>query len=119
MPTSSAVIAMPKPRSPSRQITTNAPSASIIAISARISAPPTTASEGMISKMPERTMTMPSSITATEKPATRRAHIASREVGSACTRRAKIGPPYRPVQIRFSAAHSDGSSNVCGARGAG
>ena len=105
---------MPNPPSPSRQITMNAREASSIAIAARMNAPPKAASEGMISRKPERTITMPSSSTATAKPATRRAQMASREVGSAWMRRAKYARLTGPCRYASARAHSAGSSSGCG-----
>ncbi len=76
---------MPIPASPSIQITTKAANDSSTAKQAIAIAPPSVASAGRFSSMPERTMMTAMNDATNAKPAVRRAQMASFEVGSSWT----------------------------------
>src|ERR1700726_492439 len=83
-----------KPPTPSNQITMAAPSASMIATTASISAPASVESAGTISSAPDRTMITAITVAASENSAIRRAQIASRDTGWSMIR-------CRAIVIRF------------------
>jgi hypothetical protein len=102
-----AANAGPMPRLPSFQITMKAPNASTMPITANTSAPAKVARAGSISRMPERTIRIDSTVAASEKKAQRRAQMASRDVGSSANlRRAMLYPG-----TRVGTAHSGGASS--------
>ena len=70
------------PLMPSFQTTMKAPNASTMPITANTSAPAKVASAGSISRMPERTIRIDSTVAISAKKAQRRAQMASRDVGS-------------------------------------
>src|SRR3954471_20616258 len=100
-----AAQAWPMPRLPSFQITMKAPNASTMPITANTSAPAKVASAGSISRMPERTIRIDSTVAASAKNAQRRAQMASRDVGSSANlRRAMLlsagARPHGPIGRR-------------------
>ena len=102
-----AAKAWPMPRMPSFQITMKAPNASTMPITANTSAPAKVASAGSISRMPERTIRIDSTVAASAKKAQRRAQMASRDVGSSANRRRAMLYP----EARVRAAQSGGAGS--------
>src|SRR5271168_863596 len=99
-PMNSARKACCNPLTPSNQIAMPAPSASRIATTASASAPASVDSAGTISSAPERTMMTATNVAASEKYATRRAQMASRDTGSSAIRRRAIVVHLRAVGAR-------------------
>src|ERR1051326_2895163 len=93
-----AAKARPMPSMPSFHTTMKAPKASTMPSTANTSAPPTVASAGIGSRMPDRTIRIDRMVAASEKKAQRRAQMASREVGSEAMRRRAMALSADPFQ---------------------
>src|SRR5579863_7019902 len=93
------------PPTPSIQITTPAAQASSIATTASANAPASVDSAGTMSSAPDRTTMTAIKVAASENNASRRAQIASREIGCSAIRlRTILRRPFAPhLLLRFDA----------------